>query len=85
MGLPLSRNLDSVRALAFSPDNKLFSSSYYDNTVEWDLAPSSIEERSQGRANHNLTRPEWEVYMEGPYRKTWDKLPDGDAEVVPQP
>jgi WD40 repeat protein len=85
MGLPLLRNLDSVRSLAFSPDDKLYSSSYYDNTVEWDLAPSSIEARSQNRANHNLTRREWEVYMEGPYRKTWDKLPDGDAQVAVPP
>ena len=85
MGLSLARNLDSVRSLAFSADNKLYSSSYYGDTVEWDLAPSSLEARSQDRANHNLTRLEWEVYMEGPYRKTWGNLPDGDAEVAVQP
>ena len=87
IGPRLIKHIDYVRQLQFTDDGKqLLSASSLNDVISWDLDVSKLEDRSRERVNRNLTRPEWDAYMEGqrqPYRRTWEKLPEADDHVAP--
>jgi WD40 repeat protein len=76
---------DTVRALAFSADSKrLFSGSWEEETRQWQLDPTTLQDICRERANRNLTKREWSAYFgQQPYHKTWPDLPDAvESEVA---
>ena len=86
IGPRLVKHVDYVRQLQFTHEGKqLLSASSLHDVISWDLDVSKLETRSRERVNRNLTRPEWNAYMEGqPYRRTWDELPEADDPVAPR-
>ena len=46
-------------------------------TQQWDLTISALEEQCRLRANRNMTREEWALYIgKQEYRPTWSSLPE---------
>ena len=79
--------MDWVLSVAFSPDTRTLVSGSADTTIIlWDVSFESWQKRACSLANRNLTRAEWEQFMQDePYRATCPDLPLGEAPSVEEP
>lgn len=79
MGKVWQEHKNSVSALAFSPNGKYVVSGSLDTTLRlWDVSPENWAKRACEIANRNLTREEWQKYIDEdvlPYQKTCKQFP----------
>ena len=78
----LNGHQESVRDLAYSADgNYLFSGSWDDKIIIWDLNPQSLFDKACNIIGRNLTLSEWKIYFgDEPYQITCPQWPvDEDA------
>jgi len=76
IGPPLAGH-EFSQTLALDPEGSLITGGYEGAIIRWDLDPASWVAKACELAGRNLTREEWDRYVEGDYAPTCPQWPAG--------